>query len=169
MLTHTVLSRYYVIRFAQVHERMNERCFSFLTRIGTRRQTGYVCSRLLDPFHLQEWDGLHKNVLTIWNLVSLGQHDQSLTKLTYIETIESRGGEVVFVKFPTSRFLKDWEDRRFRDKYWDIIIEETGCRGFHYLDNTNTRDLFPPDGSHLLPLQAKVFTRELVKFVYPED
>ena len=153
--------------------RTNERAMFFVpyTYRHTEDNQDMFVVDFSDPFHLQEWDGLHKNVLTYLELGKPRTARSVVDQITtYIETIERRGGEVVFVKFPTSRFMKDWEDRRFpRDKYWDIIIEETGCRGFHYLDNTNTRDLFPPDGSHLLPLQAKVFTRELVKFVYPED
>lgn len=53
-----------------------------------------------------------------------------------------------------------------RQQYWDEIIRRTGCRGFHYLDNPVTKTLFPPDGSHLMPDQAKIFTRELARFVH---
>ena len=83
-----------------------------------------------------------------------------------VKTIHDRGGEVVFVRFPVSRFFREWEAERFpRQEYWDQVIARTRCRGFHYLDHTLTKDLFPPDGSHLVPEDAKVFTEVLARFV----
>lgn len=153
--------------------RKNERAWfhvPFTVHHTEENQDIYI-DDLSDPYYMAQWDSMHQTVLTYMERYDPRDLDDAIAQMKRdISLISQRGGEVIFVRFPVSRFFKEWEDRRFpRDKYWDIIIEETGCRGFHYLDNTNTRDLFPPDGSHLMPHQAKVFTRELVKFVYPED
>lgn len=74
---------------------------------------------------------------------------------------------MTFVRFPVSRFKKKWENERFpRQDYWDKIIQKTGCGGFHYLHHERTENLFPPDGSHLMPKEAGISTRDLARFVF---
>jgi len=43
---------------------------------------------------------------------------------------------------------------------------KTGCGGFHYLHHERTENLFPPDGSHLMPKEAGISTRDLARFVF---
>ncbi|MDB4670728.1 hypothetical protein OAF34_01215 [Pirellulaceae bacterium] len=122
---------------------------------------------LSDPYYLHQWDTMHQTALEYMARFEPRDLDIAIAQIIKnVKQIEARGGEVIFVNFPVSRFFKEWENQRFpREKYWDEIIEQSGCRGFHYLDHEKTKDLSPPDGSHLMPDEAKIFTRELAKFV----
>jgi len=126
---------------------------------------------LKDPYILDQWDILHQTVLRYMERFEPRALDDAIQQIQRdAQTIHDRGGEVIFVRFPVSRFVKDWEDERFpRKDYWDQIIARTGCRGFHYMDHEATRALFPPDGSHLMPADAKIFTEALAKFVFEKN
>ncbi len=127
----------------------------------------YFINDPLDKYSLEEFDKLHDTALQYMDRYEPRDLDEAIEQINNdVSIIESRGGEVIFVRFPISRFFVDWERERFpRERCWDEIIRRTGCRGFHYLDNENTKNLFPPDGSHLMPDEAHIFTRELAKFV----
>ena len=123
---------------------------------------------LSDPYILDQWDILHQTVLRYMERFEPRALDDAIQQIQNdSKTIEDRGGEVIFVRFPVTRFVKEWENERFpRKDYWDQIIARTGCRGFHYMDHEATRTLFPPDGSHLMPAEARIFTEALAKFVF---
>ena len=122
---------------------------------------------LADPYCLKQWDIMHSTALQYMERFEPRDLESVIKQIQGdVKTIHDRGGEVVFVRFPVSRFFREWEAERFpRQEYWDQVIARTRCRGFHYLDHTLTKDLFPPDGSHLVPEDAKVFTEVLARFV----
>ena len=141
MLTHTVLSRYYVIRFAQVHEQMNERCAVPYTYRHTEDNQDMFVVDFSDPFHLQEWDGLHKNVLTYLELGKPRTARSVVDQITtYIETIE--GEERLFCQFPTS-FMKDWEDRRFPETNTGTLSLKRPVAEDSITWTTQTLEIFP--------------------------
>jgi hypothetical protein len=85
-----------------------------------------------------------------------------------IEKIRARGGEVVFVRCPSSDFYQDIEREYLpRARIYDRLIAETYTLGLHFEDYESMRGLIPPEWSHLSATDAKVFTRayalELVK------
>src|SRR5207302_10771101 len=52
-----------------------------------------------------------------------------------VEKIRSRGGKIVFVRFPHSGGLKELEDRETpRAKTWDPLLKMTGAPGIYYSD-----------------------------------
>ena len=85
-----------------------------------------------------------------------------------IENIRARGGEVVFMRCPSSDFYRDIEREYLpRARIYDRLIAETHTLGLHFEDYESNRRLIPQEWSHLSAADATVFTRafavELVK------
>jgi hypothetical protein len=83
-----------------------------------------------------------------------------------VERIRARGGDVVFVRPPSSGVLAEIERERFpRTHVWDRLLAETGTQGFHFADHAATRDLTCVEESHLSRADARIFTRAYAEFV----
>lgn len=83
-----------------------------------------------------------------------------------VETIRGRGGEVVFVRFPSHGALGYRERSMFpRDDYWDVLVERTGAPGIHFSDYESLKSFETPDGSHLDMRDADAFSRALARIV----
>lgn len=81
---------------------------------------------------------------------------------SYVEAIRERGGNVVFVRLPSSMHVLEHE-RRFwkRSDYWDKLVLATNAESVHYEDYPGLRDFVAPDGDHLGQAAAISFTSEL--------
>jgi len=89
---------------------------------------------------------LQNQVRGIWAMLStLGRRDPPPTggKLdsillvvkTDVDKIKARGGEVIFIRTPSSGPFWEGEQKAFpKEKYWNKILEVTGCDGFHFTD-----------------------------------
>jgi hypothetical protein len=83
-----------------------------------------------------------------------------------IDKIKARGGNVMFVRTPSTGGMGQGEKMAFpRDQYWDRILKETDCIGFHYADNPVMNRLVCIEDSHLKPTDAVIFTTEFVKML----
>lgn len=81
----------------------------------------------------------------------------------WVAAIRARGGEVVFVRFPTSG--EHWKlDERYypRARYWDRVAAVTGAATIHFRDLPDAAGLLCPDTSHLDQRDAPRFTRALL-------
>lgn len=81
-----------------------------------------------------------------------------------VEAIQKRGGQVVFLRFPTER--GHWEvDEEFLPKadYWDRLGEASGAETLHFKDVPELDQFELPDTSHLDYRDAPAFTRELLE------
>jgi hypothetical protein len=86
-----------------------------------------------------------------------------------VERIRSRGGEVVFVRFPTQGKVVASESRPFpRAEYWDQLAANTKGVTLHADDYPSLKSFRFPDGSHLDYRDAPRFTRELLRIVTAE-
>ena len=86
-----------------------------------------------------------------------------------IDKIRARGGDVMFVRPPSSGPLKEAELKGFpRAAYWDRLLTFTRCKGIHYADYPATADLICPEWSHLCPADAVIYTKSLVKALKEE-
>jgi len=80
-----------------------------------------------------------------------------------IDKIRARGGQVLFVRTPSSGPAAMGEKMGYpRALYWDRLLAITGCEGIHYADYPATAHLICPEWSHLIPQDALVFTRTFV-------
>lgn len=91
--------------------------------------------------------------------------DSFLTSVkTDVDKIKARGGEVLFIRTPSSGPYLEAERKAFpRNQYWDRILEATNCPGIHFEDYDATSHFVCPEWSHLSPAQAKVWTTNLVQ------
>jgi hypothetical protein len=80
-----------------------------------------------------------------------------------IAKIRARGGDVAFVRFPSSGRVRELERREFpRERYWDRLAKETGAVAIHFEDHSALRAYDTPEWSHLSRADAERFTRALV-------
>jgi len=83
---------------------------------------------------------------------------QAITRKA-VAAIRARGGDVVFVRPPSTPQLRAIEDRRIARKVgWDPLLIAAGVRGIHFEDYPAMRDLDLPEWSHLSRRCATVFT-----------
>ena len=86
-----------------------------------------------------------------------------------IDKIKSKGGEVLFVRPPSTGPFLEAEMKGYpRAAYWDRLLTFTGCHGIHYADYPATANLICPEWSHLTPADAVVYTRSLIKTLQEE-
>lgn len=86
-----------------------------------------------------------------------------------VDKIKARGGQVVFVRTPSSGDFMMGENRFFpREKYWDRILSVTGCPGIHFADHPAIANFVCPEASHLSRSDAVVFTKNFIKILSEE-
>jgi hypothetical protein len=86
-----------------------------------------------------------------------------------VERIRARGGEVVFVRFPSSGEFYEAEQRMgSRGLVWDPLLERTGGLGIHFEDHPELQGYELPEWSHLAAAEVPRFTRALVPIVQRE-
>jgi hypothetical protein len=82
------------------------------------------------------------------------------------DKIKARGGQVLFVRTPSSGWYWEGEKKIFpREKYWDRILSFTGCQGIHFKDYPAIDHFICPEWSHLAPKDAVLFTENLVQIL----
>jgi hypothetical protein len=87
----------------------------------------------------------------------------------HTDAIKSRGGEVVFVRPPSSGPLWQGEQAGFpRDRFWNALLQTTGCKGIHFADYDALKNLQCTEFSHLRISDGQVFTRKLVEVLKTE-
>jgi hypothetical protein len=80
-----------------------------------------------------------------------------------VEKIRSRGGKIVFVRFPHTGGLKELEDRNTpREKTWDPLLKMTGAPGIYYSDFPDLSGFNCPEWSHLSASDSVEFSKRLV-------
>jgi hypothetical protein len=84
-----------------------------------------------------------------------------------IRKLQSRGAEVILVRFPTTRRI--WEiDQILYPKrvYWDEVVKRTSARTIHFTDYPALMDFDLPDGVHLDYRDAPRFTAALSELIF---
>jgi hypothetical protein len=86
-----------------------------------------------------------------------------------VDKIQARGGQVFFVRTPSSGGAKIGETMVFpREKYWNKLLAVTGCPGLHYSDYPAIDHFICPENSHLSLTDAKTFTINFIKILSEE-
>lgn len=86
-----------------------------------------------------------------------------------VDKIRARGGQVVFVRPPSSGGYKETEDAVYpRKDYWDAMLEYINTPGIHYMDYPKTANFVCPEWSHLAPKDVITYTEELVRILQQE-
>jgi len=80
-----------------------------------------------------------------------------------VDKIRNRGGQVVFVREPSSGPYHEFENKLFpRELFWDELLKKTETQGIYYSDYTELAQFTCLDWSHLRPKDATVFTQNLI-------
>ena len=122
---------------------------------------------------------LQNQVTGIWTMLSkmvLGREippaavDSVLASVKgFTDKIKARGGEVLFVRTPSSGPVKMGEGHAFpKEKFWDRLLSTTGCPGIFYADYPAISNFVCPEWSHLKPSDAVIYTKNLVKILQEE-
>jgi hypothetical protein len=89
---------------------------------------------------------------------------ESVKKAT--DKIKARGGEVLFVRTPSSGPYLQGENGAFpREKYWDKLLTITNCPGIHFLDYPTIDHFVCPEFSHLTRPDAIAFTKHFIEIL----
>jgi hypothetical protein len=90
------------------------------------------------------------------------------TVVEAVEKIRARGGEVVFVRTPSSGPFRAAEMGGFpREKRWDPLLLSTHCPGIYFMDYPATDHFICPEWSHLKPSDAILYTKALITELPP--
>jgi hypothetical protein len=82
---------------------------------------------------------------------------------TAVDKLRARGGKIVFVRFPLSGELKDYEDHATpRANTWDPLLQQTGAPGIYFEDYPELSGFTCPEWSHLSAGDSVEFTKRLV-------
>ncbi len=80
-----------------------------------------------------------------------------------VEQLRARGAKIVFVRFPLSGYLKEYEDRATpRAKTWEPLLQQTGAPGIYFEDFPELAGFECPEWSHLSAGDSVEFTKRLV-------
>ncbi len=93
----------------------------------------------------------------------VGWQEDLKTVRDWVNAIQSRGGQVVFIRFPTSGAHWEIDERRYpRAEFWDQISQLTGAPTLHFQDIAGMSDFDLPDTSHLDARDRAEFTRKML-------
>jgi hypothetical protein len=85
---------------------------------------------------------------------------------TFVDQIRARGGQVIFVRPPSSGILLETEKQTYpRDQYWDRLLKFTNTPGIHFEDYPEIAHFVCPEMSHLSSEDAVTFTKHLVRIL----
>jgi hypothetical protein len=85
---------------------------------------------------------------------------------TACDKIRARGGQIIFVRTPSSGPLRDMERMAFpREKFWNKLLSSTGCLGIHFEDYPSIANFECPEFSHLSVPQAVSFTKSFIEIL----
>ncbi len=99
---------------------------------------------------------------TTWN-------QQVANLISTVETIESRGGKVVLVRFPTDKGHWRLDERYYpKAQYWDDLANRNNLTMIHFQDYPGLASFDLPDSSHLDYRDAVKFTEVLLQILRQE-
>ena len=85
--------------------------------------------------------------------------------LLLTKKIEERGGNVIFVRFPTDRLPWDFDNAKYpKNIFWDEI-EKRHYKSIHFKDYPEMSKFYLKDGSHLDFRDKKEFTKGLMSVI----
>ncbi len=148
-----------------------------------RRLEATRATRQVDMWHVLDSDPAHQKLVQDYWSAFLNmpmeppppgvfeqlQEDIRRSVTEQVQAIRARGGEVVFVRFPSSDEFRDFERRAFpREMFWDPLLEATGAVGIHFEDYPELQDVRLPEWSHIHSEDKTRFTAALISIIRDE-
>jgi len=100
-------------------------------------------------------------------VVSPAERDSFIQEIkTWVDRIKARGGEMVFIRPPSSGRVYELEELVCpRKETWDLLLARTGARGIHFEDHPELQGFELPEWSHLRAEHAPPFTKALARLM----
>jgi hypothetical protein len=87
-----------------------------------------------------------------------------------VRRIRRRGGEVIFVRFPSSKKIWEIDDTRYpMDVYWNCFAAQSSARTIHFADFEELADFDLPDGVHIDASDQTRFTEVLSRLLFDQS
>lgn len=87
-----------------------------------------------------------------------------------INTFKKRGGRVAFIRGPVTGYYLETEPKLFpRNSYWDKLIQQSKCPGYHYSDHPKTKNMIPPEWSHLNRKDSDIYTQTIINLLKQDN
>jgi hypothetical protein len=84
----------------------------------------------------------------------------------YVARIQGRGGQVIFLRMPSSGILWEAQEARYpKSAYWNLFAARTKAMTIHFRDYPELSQYELPDTTHLDYRQAETFTRDLTRII----
>ena len=81
-----------------------------------------------------------------------------------VHAIRSRGGEVAFIRPPSTGPFREIESKAFpRAAFYDELLRRTEAVGVHFEDHADLQDVVVPEWSHIRAGDTDRFTRALIR------
>lgn len=99
--------------------------------------------------------------------VAREQFETLLAQITAdVARIRERGGEVVFVRFPSSGYFREAEARMTpRERVWESVLAAADAVGIHFEDYPELADIPTPEWSHVSARDKDRLTRAIVRIL----
>lgn len=89
--------------------------------------------------------------------------------ITLIKKIESRGGKVIFIRFPTGKLVWEVDNRKYpKEKFWNEI-ERKHPASINFSNYSGLNQFVLPDGSHLDYRDKEKFTASLINIINQQE
>jgi hypothetical protein len=86
---------------------------------------------------------------------------------TMIGRIRGRGGEVILVRFPSTRRIWQIDEIQYpKEVYWDELARRTNARTIHFAEHPTLSAFELPDGVHLDYRDTPKFTAALARLIF---
>ena len=86
-----------------------------------------------------------------------------------VETIRARGGEVVFLRCPSTGVFREAETGGFpRERFWNVLLQEVDAVGVHFEDHPALQDVRIPEWSHISASDTDRFTAAVIEIFRQE-
>lgn len=83
-----------------------------------------------------------------------------------VEAIRARGGDVAFVRLPSTGHFREVENTVFpRERVWEPIVAAADAVSVHFEDHPELMDVRIPEWSHVSARDKTRFTRDLVRIL----
>ena len=87
-----------------------------------------------------------------------------------IKLFKERGGRVAFIRPPVTDYYLKTEGKLFpRESYWDELIRQSGCPGYHFADYQSTKNMVPPEWSHLNRKDSDTYTKTIIQLLKQDN
>lgn len=99
--------------------------------------------------------------------ITIGATDSIIASVkSACDKIKARGGQVMFVRTPSSGPFRAMEKMAFpREKFWNKLLAATRCEGIYFEDYPEIAHFECPEFSHLSVPQAISYTKSLVSIL----